>query len=52
MTINSPIVTQSAIVEIPIVSELMDLITLISQRPVALIVVIVMSILGYFAFRK
>lgn len=52
MTYNSPIVTQSTIVEIPIVTEILDLIVKISERPVAIGVFALLGILSYFAFKK
>lgn len=52
MTKTSPIVQAVSIVEIPIVSELIDLIVKISNRPVAIGVFALIGILSYFAFKK
>ena len=52
MEITSPIVSVSYIVEIPIVKELSELIAKIWDRPVFIGIMILMSILGYFAFKE
>lgn len=52
MEITSPIVSVSPIVQTPILYELSELIAKISDRPIAIGTIILLSILGYFAFRK
>ena len=52
MEITSPIVSVSYIVNIPILYELNELIAKIWDRPVFIGIMILMSILGYFAFKE
>ena len=52
MEMTSPIVSVSPIVNIPIVSELNELIAKILDRPVFIGIMIVIGFLGYFAFKE